>query len=162
MKAVLNTGEAQALLQASIDGELPDERGRFGPFGGRYVPETLVPAFERLEKGIAEHLHSEDFQKEFRAQLRGWVGRPTALTFAPRLSERWGTEVWDRASATCKTTRRKKNHRRNRRWSAWRRVCCSLCACWIAVPRVHGCRRYKETSAKRRPHASPWRRSYTR
>ncbi|RLA22354.1 MAG: tryptophan synthase subunit beta [Gammaproteobacteria bacterium] len=94
MKAVLNTGEAQALLQASIDGELPDERGRFGPFGGRYVPETLVPAFERLEKGIAEHLHSEDFQKEFRAQLRGWVGRPTALTFAPRLSERWGTEVW--------------------------------------------------------------------
>jgi tryptophan synthase beta chain len=94
MKAVLNTGEAQALLQASIDGKLPDERGRFGPFGGRYVPETLVPAFERLEKGIAEHLHSEDFQKEFRAQLRGWVGRPTALTFAPRLSERWGTEVW--------------------------------------------------------------------
>jgi len=94
MKAVLNTGEAQALLQASIDGELPDKRGRFGPFGGRYVPETLVPAFERLEKGIAEHLHSEDFQKEFRAQLRGWVGRPTALTFAPRLSERWGTEVW--------------------------------------------------------------------
>lgn len=94
MKAVLDTGEAQALLQASIDGKLPDERGRFGPFGGRYVPETLVPAFERLERGIAEHLHSDDFQNEFRAQLRGWVGRPTALTFAPRLSQRWGTEVW--------------------------------------------------------------------
>jgi tryptophan synthase beta chain len=84
----------QALLQSSIDGKLPDERGRFGPFGGRYVPETLVPAFERLERGIAEHLHSENFQTEFRAQLRGWVGRPTALTYAPRLSERWGTEVW--------------------------------------------------------------------
>jgi tryptophan synthase beta chain len=94
MKSVLETGEASALLDASIAGTLPDERGRFGPFGGRYVPETLVPAFERLEAGVREHLHSESFQKEFRAELRGWVGRPTALTFAPRLSKRWGAEVW--------------------------------------------------------------------
>lgn len=94
MKAVLETAEAEALLQDCIDGKLPDARGRFGPFGGRYVPETLVPAFERLERGIAEHLHSEEFQSEYRNQLRTWVGRPTALTFAPRLSERWGAEVW--------------------------------------------------------------------
>jgi tryptophan synthase beta chain len=94
MKAVLDTGEASALLDASIRGNLPDERGRFGPFGGRYVPETLVPAFERLEKGIAEHLHSPDFQADYRSELRGWVGRPTALTYAPRLSQRWGAEVW--------------------------------------------------------------------
>jgi len=94
MKSVLETGEASALLEASIAGTLPDERGRFGPFGGRYVPETLVPAFERLEAGVREHLHSDSFQKAFRAELRGWVGRPTALTFAPRLSERWGAEVW--------------------------------------------------------------------
>jgi tryptophan synthase beta chain len=94
MKAVLDTGEASALLDASIRGNLPDERGRFGPFGGRYVPETLVPAFERLEKGIAEHLHSPDFQADYRSELRGWVGRPTALTYAPRLSRRWGAEVW--------------------------------------------------------------------
>ena len=94
MKSVLETGEASALLEASIAGTLPDERGRFGPFGGRYVPETLVPAFERLEAGVREHLHSDAFQEEFRAELRGWVGRPTALTFAPRLSRRWGAEVW--------------------------------------------------------------------
>lgn len=94
MKAVFDAEEAGSLLDASIAGALPDERGRFGPFGGRYVPETLVPAFERLEAGIAEHLHSDDFQEAFRAELRGWVGRPTALTFAPRLSERWGAEVW--------------------------------------------------------------------
>jgi len=94
MKSVLDAGEAQALLDASIAGTLPDERGRFGPFGGRYVPETLVPAFERLEKGIDEHLHSEEFQAAFRSELRNWVGRPTALTFVPRLSERWGAEVW--------------------------------------------------------------------
>lgn len=83
-----------SLLEAEIAGELPDDRGRFGPFGGRYVPETLVPAFERLEQGVREHLHAEDFQTEFRRELREWVGRPTALTHAGQLSERWGAEVW--------------------------------------------------------------------
>ncbi len=94
MKSELDSKEAAALLKALIAGELPDDRGRFGPFGGRYVPETLVPAFERLEEGVKEHLHSADFQKEFRKELHEWVGRPTALSFAPRLSERWGAEVW--------------------------------------------------------------------
>ena len=94
MKTLIDAGDAEALLDASIAGELPDARGRFGPFGGRYVPETLVPAFERLERGIAEHLHSEAFQAEFRQELRDWVGRPTALTRASRLSERWGADVW--------------------------------------------------------------------
>jgi tryptophan synthase beta chain len=94
MSALLQTDEASALLDAELRGELPDERGRFGPFGGRYIPETLVPAFERLEQGVREHLHEATFQAEFRKELRDWVGRPTALTFAPRLSEKWGAEVW--------------------------------------------------------------------
>ena len=94
MKSLLEAFDKEQLLEASIEGRLPDARGRFGPFGGRYVPETLVPAFERLEQGIREHLHSEEFQQALGRQLREWVGRPTALTFAPRLSERWGTEVW--------------------------------------------------------------------
>src|SRR5210317_1093339 len=94
MSAVLQGDQAQQLLDAAIKGELPDERGRFGPFGGRYVPETLVPAFERLEEGVKQHLHDPSFQDEYRRELREWVGRPTALTFAPRLSEIWGAEVW--------------------------------------------------------------------
>lgn len=94
MSAVLDADELSKLLDASIAGTLPDKRGRFGPYGGRYVPETLVPAFERLEQGIAEHLHTDDFQAEFKSELKNWVGRPTALTYAPRLSERWGAEVW--------------------------------------------------------------------
>ena len=94
MKAVLDAEEASELLRASLAGELPDEHGRFGPFGGRYIPETLVPAFERLERGIREYLPSDEFQEEYRTQLRDWVGRPTALTHATRLSERWGTDVW--------------------------------------------------------------------
>ena len=94
MSSILKDGEAEALLAAAKRGELPDARGRFGPFGGRYVPETLVPAFERLEAGVREHLHADSFQQEFRRELREWVGRPTALSHAPRLSERWGADVW--------------------------------------------------------------------
>ena len=94
MSTLFAADEAQRLLDAAIKGDLPDERGRFGPFGGRYVPETLVPAFDRLEAGIKEHLHSDAFQNEYRKELREWVGRPTALSFAPQLSKAWGAEVW--------------------------------------------------------------------
>jgi len=86
--------EAEELIQALLAGRLPDARGRFGPWGGRYVPETLVPALDRLQAGVAEHLHSESFQTCLNAELRDWVGRPTALTPAPRLSDAWGAEVW--------------------------------------------------------------------
>ena len=72
----------------------PDAKGRYGAFGGRYVPETLVPALDRLQAGVDRHLHREDFQAELHRELNTWVGRPTALTHAPTLSERWGAEVW--------------------------------------------------------------------
>ena len=94
MNTEFTAEESRDLLAATISGKLPDKRGRFGPFGGRYVPETLVPAFERLERGIEEHLHTKSFQDDYRRELREWVGRPTALSFAPSLSERWGGEVW--------------------------------------------------------------------
>ncbi len=63
----------------------PDSKGRYGAFGGRYVPETLVPALDRLQAGIDVHLHREDFQAELHRELDSWVGRPTALTHAPDL-----------------------------------------------------------------------------
>ena len=56
----------------------PDIKGRYGVFGGRYVPETLVPALDRLQAGVTRHLHSADFQAEFAHELKTWVGRPTA------------------------------------------------------------------------------------
>jgi tryptophan synthase beta chain len=86
--------ETRVLLEQLIGGMLPDARGRFGPFGGRYVPETLIPALERLERGVREHLHSTEFQAELTQQLTTWVGRPTALTYAARLSARWGARVY--------------------------------------------------------------------
>src|SRR5271154_2275679 len=82
------------LLADSIAGKFPDAHGRFGPFGGRYVPETLIPALERLEQGMREHLHSKEFQAAFHRELKTWVGRPTPLTYAARLSQLWGAHIW--------------------------------------------------------------------
>jgi tryptophan synthase beta chain len=73
---------------------LPDARGRFGAFGGRYVPETLVPALDRLQAGVERYLNSPEFQAEFTDELKNWVGRPTALSHAKTLSKRWGADVW--------------------------------------------------------------------
>jgi tryptophan synthase beta chain len=90
----LNVTETNDSLHAAQPAAFPDARGRYGPFGGRYVPETLVPALDRLEAGIRQFLHAEDFQAELIAELRNWVGRPTALTPAPTLGKRWGAQVW--------------------------------------------------------------------
>jgi tryptophan synthase beta chain len=79
---------------AADKGSYPDARGRYGAFGGRYVPETLVPALDRLQAGVDRYLQDEEFQGEFTRELKSWVGRPTALSFAPTLSKRWGAEVW--------------------------------------------------------------------
>jgi tryptophan synthase beta chain len=58
------------------------------------VPETLVPALDRLEQGIRDILPDPAFKEELDLQLRTWVGRPTPLTYAAALSKRWGAEVW--------------------------------------------------------------------
>ena len=82
------------LFRALLDGELPDANGRFGPYGGRYVPETLMPAIDRLTDGVYGLFTEETFRSKLNSELENWVGRPTALTPAPRLSEAWGAEVW--------------------------------------------------------------------
>jgi tryptophan synthase beta chain len=79
---------------AALPASYPDDRGRYGIFGGRYVPETLVPALDRLQAGVDRILPSADFQAEFAYELKTWVGRPTALSYAGTLSKRWGAEVW--------------------------------------------------------------------
>jgi len=69
----------------------PDSRGYFGPFGGRFVPETLMPALQQLEKAYEEAREDESFQQELDYLLGDYVGRPTPLYFAERLTERLGT-----------------------------------------------------------------------
>jgi tryptophan synthase beta chain len=86
------TGEDE--LQGLIDGSWPDERGRFGEFGGRFVPETLMGALTRLEHHARTALADDAFRAVLGRELAEWVGRPTPLTEAARLGEAWGAEVW--------------------------------------------------------------------
>ena len=72
----------------------PVTNHRFGPFGGRYVPETLIPALDELEAAFEVARYDDAFQAELDHLLREYVGRPTPLSFAPRFSERVGAPVW--------------------------------------------------------------------
>jgi len=74
----------------SLASRLPNASGHFGPYGGRYVPETLMAALEELEQGYEAARQDPTFQKEVAYTLRQYVGRPTPLYFASRLSERLG------------------------------------------------------------------------
>jgi tryptophan synthase beta chain len=67
---------------------------RFGPYGGRFVPETLIAALDELSAAWAEAREDADFQSELAALLRDFVGRPTPLYLAERLSERVGRRVY--------------------------------------------------------------------
>ena len=69
---------------------VPDSRGRFGRFGGRYVPETLVPALEELEAAYHAAMADPSFKAELDELLRDFVGRATPLTEAPRLTAHAG------------------------------------------------------------------------
>ena len=69
---------------------VPDARGRFGRFGGRYVPETLVPALEELEAAYHAAMADPSFKAELDELLRDFVGRATPLTEAPRLTAHAG------------------------------------------------------------------------
>ena len=69
---------------------MPDEHGRFGRFGGRYVPETLMNALFELEEAYLKFSRDPDFQAELDELLRQYSGRPTPLYFAARLTERLG------------------------------------------------------------------------
>ena len=68
----------------------PDQRGHFGPYGGRYVPEVLMAPLEEIEKAYFEARHDPEFQNELNDLLENYAGRPTPLYYAKRLSETLG------------------------------------------------------------------------
>ncbi len=68
----------------------PDARGYFGAYGGRFVPETLVSALDELTRLYADAQADPAFTRELDDLLRTYAGRPTALTFAGRLTEHYG------------------------------------------------------------------------
>jgi tryptophan synthase beta chain len=74
----------------SISQVVPDARGRYGPYGGRYVPETLMAPLEELERAYAEASADPKFQAQLSKLLHDFAGRPTPLQFASRLTEQFG------------------------------------------------------------------------
>lgn len=70
-------------------GPRPDPLGRFGKFGGQYVPETLMPALAELEQAFHQYVQDPEFQTEFQGLLRDYVGRPNPLYFAERLTQHY-------------------------------------------------------------------------
>ncbi|HLH80120.1 MAG TPA: tryptophan synthase subunit beta [Chthonomonas sp.] len=89
---------------------LPDEQGHFGPFGGRFVPETLIPALDELVAEYQKAKADPSFQKELDTYLRDFVGRPTPLYFAERLSEHYGARIYLKREDLCHTGAHKINN----------------------------------------------------
>src|SRR5687768_4240367 len=69
---------------------VPDSLGHFGPYGGTYVPETLVAALQQLTAEYDKAKNDPSFRAEFEAYLHDYVGRPSRMYFAKRLTEKWG------------------------------------------------------------------------
>ena len=72
----------------------PDDRGRFGAYGGRYAPETLMPALQELEREFVTAWNDRGFRAELGELLSTYVGRPTPVYHARRLSEQLGFDLW--------------------------------------------------------------------
>jgi tryptophan synthase beta chain len=77
-------------MNTSAVSEVPDALGHFGPYGGRFVPETLMHPLQELEQEYHRAEHDPDFQREFRYYLKEFCGRPTPLYFAERLTRKLG------------------------------------------------------------------------
>ncbi|MBT8220606.1 MAG: tryptophan synthase subunit beta [Bacteroidia bacterium] len=71
-----------------------DDLGFYGEFGGSYIPEMLYHNVEYLRKNYLNIIYEDQFQKEFKDLLKNYVGRPTPLYFAKRLSSHFGTNIW--------------------------------------------------------------------
>lgn len=87
-----------------------DEKGYYGDFGGAYIPEMLYPNVEELRQHYLTITAQEDFQKEFDQLLHDYVGRPTPLYFAQRLSERYNTKIYLKREDLCHTGAHKVNN----------------------------------------------------
>jgi tryptophan synthase beta chain len=96
---------------SSLPPKVPDRHGHFGPYGGRYVAETLMPALTELEHAYANVRRDQSFRKEFQFYLREYAGRETPLYFAERLSEKLGgAKIYLKREDLCHTGAHKINN----------------------------------------------------
>jgi tryptophan synthase beta chain len=87
-----------------------DEKGFYGKFGGAYIPEMLHPNIEELRDNYEKIVATEEFQKEFQSLLKDFVGRPTPLYLAARLSEKYGAKIYLKREDLCHTGAHKVNN----------------------------------------------------
>ena len=88
----------------------PNEQGYYGRFGGAYIPEMLFRNVEELRTRYLEIMGEDSFQKEYQQLLEDYVGRPTPLYFAQRLSQRYGTQIYLKREDLCHTGAHKVNN----------------------------------------------------
>jgi tryptophan synthase beta chain len=87
-----------------------DERGYYGNFGGAYIPEMLYPNVEELRQNYLSIINEDGFKKEFDHLLKTYVGRPTPLYLAGRLSEKYGAKIYLKREDLCHTGAHKVNN----------------------------------------------------
>ncbi|EPR69940.1 tryptophan synthase subunit beta [Cyclobacterium qasimii] len=87
-----------------------DENGFYGDFGGAYIPEMLYPNIEELKENYEQIMASESFKTEFDSLLKDYVGRPTPLFHAQRLSEKYGVKIYLKREDLCHTGAHKINN----------------------------------------------------
>jgi tryptophan synthase beta chain len=87
-----------------------DEKGYYGKFGGAYIPEMLYPNVEELRQKYLDIIYDHGFQREFHGLLKDYVGRPTPLYHAARLSERYGASIYLKREDLCHTGAHKINN----------------------------------------------------
>ncbi|KGO96936.1 tryptophan synthase subunit beta [Flavobacterium enshiense] len=87
-----------------------NEKGFYGEFGGAFIPEMLYPNVEALRQNYLEIIQTESFQTEFQQLLKDYVGRPTPLYFAERLSQKYNTKIYLKREDLCHTGAHKINN----------------------------------------------------
>ena len=87
-----------------------DEHGYYGNFGGAFIPEMLYPNVKELQENYLKIIYEESFQKEYLQLLRDYVGRPTPLFYAARLSEKYNTNIFLKREDLCHTGAHKINN----------------------------------------------------
>lgn len=89
-----NSGKSASAKNGTGKVSLLNRKGYFGPYGGRYSPEVLIPAIDELEKAYEKYKKDKGFVREFQDYQKQYIGRPSLLTYAPNLSNAWGAEIY--------------------------------------------------------------------
>ncbi|MDB5232488.1 MAG: tryptophan synthase beta chain [Chitinophagaceae bacterium] len=110
LRLTIHDSSIELQKMATQSYQKPDEQGYYGKFGGAYIPEMLHRNVEELKSRYLEIMYDTEFQKQFRQLLKDYVGRPTPLYFADRLSKKLGSNVWLKREDLCHTGAHKINN----------------------------------------------------